>query len=244
MSLDAAIERSSLRGEAVRRIRAAIIYGEIAPQEIHSAPALAARMGVSVTPVREALLELTSRGMVEQVRNRGFRVVEHTRGRPRRRAGAARARRGADAHPPRRRAGRRRTPTTCAGSSTRASPPPAGATRPRSWTSTARFHLGLLARAGNPRIVDVVDQVLDHLRLARFAEEHDALVEVAEGHRAILDAIVAGDQDAVARAANEHLALTRTAWERSLSRTRPALGRTKRFLKPSFRKRPKDHKPE
>jgi len=75
LSLDAAIERPSLRGEAVRRIRAAIIYGEIAPQEIHSAPALAARMGVSVTPVREALLELTSRGMVEQVRNRGFRVV-------------------------------------------------------------------------------------------------------------------------------------------------------------------------
>ena len=27
----------------------------------------------------------------------------------------------------------------------------------RSWTSTARFHLGLLARAGNPRVVDVVD---------------------------------------------------------------------------------------
>ena len=65
MSLDEAIERSSLRAEAVRRIRAAIIYGEIAPGEIHSAPALAARMGVSVTPVREALLELTNRGMVD-----------------------------------------------------------------------------------------------------------------------------------------------------------------------------------
>ena len=58
--------------------------------------------------------------------------------------------------------------------------------------------------------------MLDHLRLARFLEEHDALVEVAEGHRAILDAIVAGDQDAVRQAANEHLALTRTAWERHL----------------------------
>jgi DNA-binding GntR family transcriptional regulator len=78
------------------------------------------------------------------------------------------------------------------------------------------FHLGLLARAGNPRIVDVVDQVLDHLRLARFAETDDALVEVAEGHGAILDAIVDGDQDAVRQAAGEHLALTRTAWERHL----------------------------
>ena len=54
--------------------------------------------------------------------------------------------------------------------------------------------------------------MLDHLRLARFVEQHEALVPVAEGHAAILEAIVAGDPDAVAHAAGEHLALTRTAW--------------------------------
>ena len=181
MSLDTAIERSSLRGEAVRRIRAAIIYGEIAPEEIHSAPALAARMGVSITPVREALLELTSRGMVEQVRNRGFRVVEHSAAdldaalelrtlleipMLARLAGAlddedAEHLRGIVAK---------------------------GIKAARKRDTSAfldldrTFHLGLLARAGNPRIVDVVDQVLDHLRLARFAEEDEALVAVAEGH--------------------------------------------------------------
>jgi len=62
----------------MRRIRAGIVYGEIAPGTIHSAPALAARLGVSVTPVREALIALSYRGMVTQVRNRGFRVVEHS----------------------------------------------------------------------------------------------------------------------------------------------------------------------
>jgi len=218
VSLDATIERSSLRGEAVRRIRAAIIYGEIAPQEIHSAPALAARMGVSVTPVREALLELTSRGMVEQVRNRGFRVVEHS---------------AADLDAALELRALVEVPmlTRLAGALDEADADhlrgivDAGIDAARRRDTPAfldldrTFHLGLLARAGNPRIVDVVDQVLDHLRLARFLEERDALVEVAEGHRAILDAIVAGDQEAVACAANEHLALTRTAWERSLSRT-------------------------
>ena len=218
MSLDAAIERPSLRGEAVRRIRAAIIYGEIAPQEIHSAPALAARMGVSVTPVREALLELTSRGMVEQVRNRGFRVVEHSAAD----LDAALELRALVEVPMLTRlagalgeedADHLRGIVDAGIAAARKRDTPAFLDLDRT------FHLGLLARAGNARIVDVVDQVLDHLRLARFLEEHDALVEVAEGHRAILDAIVAGDQEAVACAANEHLALTRTAWERSLSRT-------------------------
>jgi DNA-binding GntR family transcriptional regulator len=219
MSLDTAIERSSLRGEAVRRIRAAIIYGEIEPQAIHSAPALAARMGVSVTPVREALLELTNRGMVEQVRNRGFRVVEHT---------------AADLDAALELRALLEIPllTRLAGNLEARHAPHLRAVVDRGIdaarirdTSTfldldRSFHLGLLVQAGNPRVVDVVDQVLDHLRLARFAEHHDALVPVAEGHAQILDAIVAGDAAATTRAAEEHLALTRTAWEDYLRRKR------------------------
>ena len=211
MSLDSVIERSSLRGEAVRRIRAAIIYGEIAPEEIHSAPALAARMGVSITPVREALLELTSRGMVEQVRNRGFRVVEHS---------------AADLDAALELRALLEVPmlTRLAGTLDDEDAEhlrgivATGVEAARKRDTSAfldldrTFHLGLLARAGNPRIVDAVDQVLDHLRLARFAESDEALVPVAEGHGTILDAIVAGDADAVAHAAGEHLALTRTAW--------------------------------
>jgi DNA-binding GntR family transcriptional regulator len=211
VSLDSAIERSSLRGEAVRRIRAAIIYGDIVPGEIHSAPALATRMGVSITPVREALLELTSRGMVEQVRNRGFRVVEHS---------------AADLDAALELRALVEVPmlTRLAGTLDEEDAEHLGnivddgiaAARKRDTSAfldlDRTFHLGLLARAGNPRVVDVVDQVLDHLRLARFVEEHEALVPVAEGHATILAAIVSGDPRAVEHAAGEHLALTRTAW--------------------------------
>jgi DNA-binding GntR family transcriptional regulator len=217
MSLDTAIERSSLRGEAVRRIRAAIIYGEIEPQVIHSAPALAARMGVSVTPVREALLELTTRGMVEQVRNRGFRVVEHTAADL---DAALELRALLEVPMLTRLAGKLgdvshlRAIVDQGIAAARSRDTPAFLDLDRS------FHLGLLERAGNPRVVDVVDQVLDHLRLARFAEHHDALVPVAEGHAQILDAIVAGDATATAGAVEAHLALTRTAWEDYLRRKR------------------------
>lgn len=56
-------------------LRASIVAGELEPGEIYSAPALAERLGVSATPVREAMLDLANDGLVEPVRNRGFRVV-------------------------------------------------------------------------------------------------------------------------------------------------------------------------
>ncbi len=61
---------------AKESIRVRIVTGEFAAGEIYSAPALAAVLGVSATPVREAMLELTADGLVEVVPNRGFRVVE------------------------------------------------------------------------------------------------------------------------------------------------------------------------
>jgi DNA-binding GntR family transcriptional regulator len=65
----------NLRGQAVEMLRASIVAGELEPGEIYSAPALAERLGVSATPVREAMLDLVNDGLVEPVRNRGFRVV-------------------------------------------------------------------------------------------------------------------------------------------------------------------------
>ena len=68
--------RTSLRNEAIRTLQAAIIAGELRPNVVYSAPALAAQLGMSATPVREAFLDLVKEGLVETVRNKGFRVVE------------------------------------------------------------------------------------------------------------------------------------------------------------------------
>jgi DNA-binding GntR family transcriptional regulator len=68
--------RVSLRDETLSTLHAAIISGELRPGVIYSVPLIAAQVGVSATPVREAMLDLVKEGLVEPVRNKGFRVTE------------------------------------------------------------------------------------------------------------------------------------------------------------------------
>jgi DNA-binding GntR family transcriptional regulator len=74
----ARLPRTSLRDAAARALRAQIVSGTLRPDRLYAIGDVAAQLGTSPTPVREALLDLTSQGLVEMVRNRGFRVREMT----------------------------------------------------------------------------------------------------------------------------------------------------------------------
>jgi len=69
-------ERQSLRQQVAHALRAALVAGEMRTGVLYSAPVLAEKFGVSATPVREAMLDLANEGLVEAVRNKGFRVTE------------------------------------------------------------------------------------------------------------------------------------------------------------------------
>ncbi|MFJ3459923.1 GntR family transcriptional regulator [Achromobacter spanius] len=69
---------TNLREMVLAQLRSRIVSGEAAPGTIYSVPAVAAEMGMSTTPVREALLELSRTGLVSPLRNRGFRVEAAT----------------------------------------------------------------------------------------------------------------------------------------------------------------------
>lgn len=74
MGSDRVIARNSVRDQVRSILLAQIQTGELEGGSIYSAVALAETMGVSATPVREALMDLENAGLVEAVRNRGFRI--------------------------------------------------------------------------------------------------------------------------------------------------------------------------
>ena len=68
----------SLREEALEEIRTAISVGDLGEDRIFSAAGLAKTLGVSLSPVREAMMSLVADGTVEAVPNRGYRLAPVT----------------------------------------------------------------------------------------------------------------------------------------------------------------------
>lgn len=75
----AQLNRTNLRQQTIALLRARILGGELEVDKVYSAIVLAGELGISATPVREAVLDLASDGLVEIVPNKGFRVVTPTK---------------------------------------------------------------------------------------------------------------------------------------------------------------------
>jgi DNA-binding GntR family transcriptional regulator len=189
-------DRKSLRERIANVLRAAIVAGQMRPGVLYSVPTLAERFGVSATPVREAMLDLAKEGLVDSVRNKGFRVTELS---------------DKDLDDITQLRALIEVPTVAqlAPVITEAD---VEALRPlaqaivdsaaagdliRYLEDDRRFHLRLLALAGNPRLVDVVrylraqtrlyglDQLVEQGRLTASAAEHLELLDALRAHDAL-----------------------------------------------------------
>lgn len=69
------VERRLLHEEVVGRLRDMIVQGELAPESKLNERVLAERLGISRTPLREAIKYLASAGLVELAPNRGAKVA-------------------------------------------------------------------------------------------------------------------------------------------------------------------------
>ncbi len=67
----------SLKALAFEAIKEAMLKGALEPSVLFSEPEMAKHLGMSRTPVREALQELSSLGFVEYLPRRGFRIREY-----------------------------------------------------------------------------------------------------------------------------------------------------------------------
>ncbi|MFJ2771326.1 GntR family transcriptional regulator [Streptomyces sp. NPDC087300] len=73
-----AVIRSTLRQQIADALRDEILAGRLEPGQEFTVKEIAEQYGVSATPVREALVNLTAQGLLDADQHRGFRVHEHT----------------------------------------------------------------------------------------------------------------------------------------------------------------------
>lgn len=204
----------TLRDQVVALLRKRLVLGEMKAGELHSATTLSQELGISSSPVREALLKLVDQGMLEPVRNRGFRVTPMT-DQDRREIHQLRAlievptMQGLAGHP---------GILASQGEFRAVAHEIVAAAERADYLSyieaDRRFHLGLLELAGNGRLVDYIDSLRAQTRQVRLTELHEAgqLRRTAEEHFAILDALLAGDQAEVGRLMTEHLDHVTADW--------------------------------
>jgi DNA-binding GntR family transcriptional regulator len=189
------------------RVRNAILDGELKPGAVMSQVALAEELGISRTPLREALRMLQSERLVEAEPNRRVRVAPMS---PADLEELCVAR------------------VTLEAEAIRLSVPQlmpedlarlegylaemahyAGAKDYRRWTMPhSSFHRALTAHAGE-RINDLLAQLFDHAeRYRRLHIGYGPSAWATAGHREILDACKAGDRDRSAALLAGHLART------------------------------------
>ncbi len=210
---DPILVQERLRDQAANALRAAMTGGELQAGTVYSAPALAAELGVSATPVREAMLALAREGMVEPVRNKGFRITELSD-------------RDLDEYSEIREL--IEVPTI--GRVTRTvSVEDLESMRPVAQEIVAaagrhdvigfleadrRLHLQLVGLAGNARLVEVVGDLRKRARLFGLArlDRNGGLIASAEEHLELLDLMIAGDGPGAQECMRRHLGHVRSLW--------------------------------
>lgn len=197
----------TVAGIVAERLRAEIVAGERAPGSRLPQVEIARRLGVSTTPVREALAMLQREGLVRLHPQRGAVVFVPTVGDLREHyeiravLEALAAARTAEAFEP-----HWAPPLRELLDEMRTGPP-----NGRYLELNQRFHTTLYEHSGRAKLVDMIAGLRDassaYLHIYRAAADFP-VARLDVEHRAILDACVARDPDAAATATREHLQRT------------------------------------
>ncbi len=201
-------DAATLKDQAYRAIKGAIIANQLVPGKSYSVPELAARLGVSRSPVREALLELAARGFVTFLPRKGVVVNElgldgvkdlfHFRLALERGVLAELLGRGLNA-------AEREEVATRHQRLLRA----AGARKIQPFLKLDRdFHGFLAAATGNRYLIEALANVRDLIdwNNHRLMLRHERIPEVVAEHERLVGALLAGDLAASQAALDAHLA--------------------------------------
>jgi DNA-binding GntR family transcriptional regulator len=199
----------SFRNQALSQLRNGIVVGSLQPGSLHSEQTIAEKLGLSRTPIREALLQLANEGLVQFVPNRGVRVTplngEHL-------AYVLQFRAAIEG---------------CGASRMAASRDPKGIARLDGELKRQRaiikagdrlvwveanmdFHMVLAESSENVLMMEAFVPLASHTKRLGYRMNHRAqrMRESLDEHSAIVDAIRRGDVDRARTMAEEHLYIT------------------------------------
>lgn len=202
------LRRASLGDQVFEAIRNAIIRRDLVPGTLYSVSAVSEQLGVSRTPVREALLQLATNGVVQFEPNRGVRILPVTTKDveeiynlrlllevP----SAFRAASIIDDEGVSRLTEIFREMERCAEVDDEAG----------FQAQDLRFHRLILTIGGNDRIVEAVNVSRSQMHAKGLSTTPSRpLREVLQPHRRLFDAVVAREPDRAASAAQQHLTST------------------------------------
>lgn len=207
------VPAESLRDRTLEFLRQAIVAGEVQSGELYSASALAKRLGVSASPVREAMLTLVNEGTMEAVRNRGFRLVPMSK----HDLDEVFEMRVLLEVPVVEKLAERDLSHAMPGLRRRAEVILRAAEDGEANAFLAadrEFHLAILELHGNRRLVNQVALLRDQTRLYGVPDlaQKGLLADSAAEHVAILDALEAGDGEAASGMMAQHLEHIQREW--------------------------------
>jgi DNA-binding GntR family transcriptional regulator len=186
------------------RVRADIVHGALRPNQRLVEIELAERLGVSRTPIRETLQRLTLEGLVQRTRG-GWVVHEHSRDEIR---SIYEVRAALDGYAAFLAAARVTESALDALDALYPAGDAALALDPDTQVElNERFHDGVIAAAGNPRLLHLSRAGRQYYFNHRIARQYDAeeTRESIEGHRLILAALAQRDGRAAESRAREHV---------------------------------------
>lgn len=212
-ALDAPV---SLRAQIAHELRALLVAGHLKSGVTYSVPSLAERFGVSATPTREAVLDLVNEGLLEPLRNKGFRVVDVTDS-------------DLDEIIEMRVLLEAPMIAKIAGTAGKMDLEPLSE-KARHLVQLAedgdvvtyievdrQFHLDLLALGGNRRLVEGVERLRAQTRLTGLDDlaRSGSLAESAKEHLAMLAAVRGGDSESAQQVTARHILHARGIWTKN-----------------------------
>jgi DNA-binding GntR family transcriptional regulator len=204
-------EAPTLADAVAQSVRDGVAAGELVPEHTYSVYQLAELLGVSRSPVREGLLRLAEAGLVEIIRNRGFRVlpprahdIEEIIG-IRLALEAPAARVAAEEATGEQRAAIRAALDTMAAAAARSD-------EASFWPADRALHDLLLRASGRTRTAAIIEQLRSTTALLGppTTASGRTLTEIHAEHEPVVTAVLARDGAAAEAAMRAHLEATRS----------------------------------